>query len=275
MAVIGGMNVLTGQSTADDEELAAGMATAAQLTDQVRQLVRDIYEEATNQLTSKVSAKITARGLETPLGILDLEQIAEGEAILGRIQDHLTSTVGFLDQGSVAKLSGEVCLQHTTALMAFQECDVVADCNVASPVLHSDSASAGALESRDGRGDHRHDREARGEAGAAPAHEGRAQGTASGLGLCSSRGYHAHSTPPLLLTQLAQVMSHVRSGREFGGAYLRAEEDLEVQIKYKALNCAISHVSHGSPEFKGIKKMISTAAHPFCRLSHRHHHIIH
>jgi hypothetical protein len=108
MVVIGGMNALTGQSTADDEELAADVATAAQLTDQVRQLVRDIYEEATNQLTSKVSAKITARGLETPLGILDLEQIADGEAILGRIQDHLTSTGGFVDQGSVAKLSGEV-----------------------------------------------------------------------------------------------------------------------------------------------------------------------
>lgn len=88
-------------------------------------------------------------------------------------------------------------------------------------------------------------------------------------------GYHAHNTLPLLLTQLAQVMSHVRSGRELGGAYPREEEDLEVQIKYKALNCAISHVSHGSPEFKGIKKMISTAAHPLRQQHHHHHHHLH
>jgi hypothetical protein len=33
---------------------------------------------------------------------------------------------------------------------------------------------------------------------------------------------------------------------------------MELQIKYKALNCSIARVPHGSPEYKGVKKMIST-----------------
>jgi hypothetical protein len=100
---------------ADDDAWTIGDDVA--VTDEaVIELVRDIYEEATNQLTSKVSAKITARGLETPLGILDVTQINEGEAILVRIQEVLSGRGGFVDDVAIAKLSGEVRFLSNTSI---------------------------------------------------------------------------------------------------------------------------------------------------------------
>jgi hypothetical protein len=57
------------------------------ISTQVKNLVQYIYEEATNLLTSKIQAKITTRGLETPLGILTLEQIDKGQAVLNQLCD--------------------------------------------------------------------------------------------------------------------------------------------------------------------------------------------
>ena len=55
---------------------------AVVLAPEVADLVRYIYAEATNALTATVAAKITARGIETPLGILTIGQIEKGEAFL-------------------------------------------------------------------------------------------------------------------------------------------------------------------------------------------------
>ena len=72
----------------------------------VENLVRLIYDEATNALTSTVAAKITANGIETPLGVLTIGQIEQGEDILlslyelfqkrqtKRVQDQMVSKSG-------------------------------------------------------------------------------------------------------------------------------------------------------------------------------------
>jgi poly [ADP-ribose] polymerase len=71
----------------DDKTLAriAGAPTAptaSKLPEPVQALVRYLYDEATSALTSTVSATITAKGIETPLGILTLGQIEKGEQVL-------------------------------------------------------------------------------------------------------------------------------------------------------------------------------------------------
>lgn len=57
----------------------------ARVDPDVAELVELVYEEATRSLTSRVHATITARGIETPLGVLDEAQIAAGEAALARL----------------------------------------------------------------------------------------------------------------------------------------------------------------------------------------------
>ena len=74
------------------------------ISEEVKKLVKEIYEEATNLLTSKIAAQITAEGIESPLGILDEEQIAKGEAILSRLEQQLGGRTN-VDSN---KLSGEV-----------------------------------------------------------------------------------------------------------------------------------------------------------------------
>jgi poly [ADP-ribose] polymerase len=55
---------------------------AAALAPPVRDLVGYLYGEATHALTSTVNANITARGIETPLGVLTIGQIEKGQAAL-------------------------------------------------------------------------------------------------------------------------------------------------------------------------------------------------
>ncbi len=50
-------------------------------------LVSYLYSEATGALTSTVAATITAQGIETPLGVLTMGQIAKGEAILHELYE--------------------------------------------------------------------------------------------------------------------------------------------------------------------------------------------
>ncbi|KAL6051688.1 Poly [ADP-ribose] polymerase [Balamuthia mandrillaris] len=52
----------------------------------VEELVQYIYSEATSQLTATVSARITAKGIETPLGVLNLSSVERGEAILDEME---------------------------------------------------------------------------------------------------------------------------------------------------------------------------------------------
>jgi len=54
----------------------------SQLPGPVQDLVAYLYEEATNALTKTVNAKITAQGIETPLGVLTVGQLNEGQKIL-------------------------------------------------------------------------------------------------------------------------------------------------------------------------------------------------
>ena len=52
---------------------------------EVQDLVRYIYSEATTALTKTVTATITAKGIETPLGVLTIGQIEKGEEILAEL----------------------------------------------------------------------------------------------------------------------------------------------------------------------------------------------
>ncbi len=60
----------------------APVVKRSNLSSPVQELVKYIYAEATEALTTTVQAKITAQGIETPLGVLTLGQIDQGEAIL-------------------------------------------------------------------------------------------------------------------------------------------------------------------------------------------------
>ena len=62
---------------------------ASKLSSSVQQLVRKVYAEATQSLMSQVSVSITANGIETPLGILTIAQVEDGEYILDKIQQEL------------------------------------------------------------------------------------------------------------------------------------------------------------------------------------------
>jgi hypothetical protein len=58
------------------------MTTPSSLPREIQDLVQYLYNEATRALTSSIAAKITDRGIETPLGILSLEQVEKGEKVL-------------------------------------------------------------------------------------------------------------------------------------------------------------------------------------------------
>ncbi|MGF1579048.1 MAG: WGR domain-containing protein [Gemmataceae bacterium] len=74
----------------------------------VQRLVRYLYDEATNALTSTVNAKITANGIETPIGILTLGQIAKGETILEEMYDMFTNKkMSIKVRKNLEKLSGD------------------------------------------------------------------------------------------------------------------------------------------------------------------------
>jgi poly [ADP-ribose] polymerase len=55
---------------------------ASALPAALQALIRYLYDEAKDALTTRVAAKITAKGIETPLGVLTLGQIDKGEEIL-------------------------------------------------------------------------------------------------------------------------------------------------------------------------------------------------
>jgi len=65
------------------------------LSPKVKELVNKLYVEARNCLTAKIQAKITSRGIETPLGILTMNQIEKGENALDLIAASFV-TVEFL-----------------------------------------------------------------------------------------------------------------------------------------------------------------------------------
>lgn len=78
---------------------------ASKLSPAVQEMVRYIYDEATHALTNSVAAKITAKGIETPLGILTLGQIEKGERILMDLYDLFQKKKHNRDE--IERLSGE------------------------------------------------------------------------------------------------------------------------------------------------------------------------
>lgn len=71
------------------EKPAEPKVSLPRLEETVRGLVRYLYDEAVGALTSRVQAKVTAHGIETPLGVLTIGQIEQGESILGDIYKQL------------------------------------------------------------------------------------------------------------------------------------------------------------------------------------------
>jgi poly [ADP-ribose] polymerase 2/3/4 len=83
----GDVDAKTLKKLADTTGAPAPKVIKSHLDAGVQNLVTYIYNEATNALTTTVQAKITARGIETPLGILTLGQIDKGEEILHNLYD--------------------------------------------------------------------------------------------------------------------------------------------------------------------------------------------
>lgn len=89
----------------NDPKKAKAAAPAIALPTDVRDLVGYLYGEATSALTSTVNATITAKGIETPLGVLTLGQIEKGQGIL----DQLVAEFGKKKKssGALTDLSGD------------------------------------------------------------------------------------------------------------------------------------------------------------------------
>jgi len=81
-ASCGEIDAATIRKIAETKNVPASAIRVSDLHPKVSELVRYLYAESTSALTSTVAVKITARGIETPLGVLTLGQIEKGEAIL-------------------------------------------------------------------------------------------------------------------------------------------------------------------------------------------------
>lgn len=84
---------------------AASPKTPSTLHPNVQSLVNLVYAEATTALTTTVAAKITAKGIETPLGVLELGQVQKGETILGQLYAEFHK--GPKRKSELTRLSGE------------------------------------------------------------------------------------------------------------------------------------------------------------------------
>ena len=111
-----GSSQSAGQSSGqvDDDTLskvpgakAAKRKRGSKLDPDVQRLVRRLYEEATGALTSRVQAKITAKGIETPLGVLTLGQIEEGQRILDEARGVFGAKRKRNRKAELERLSGE------------------------------------------------------------------------------------------------------------------------------------------------------------------------
>ncbi|KAN0024453.1 hypothetical protein ACTFIV_008861 [Dictyostelium citrinum] len=78
----------------------------SQLEPLIKTLIENLYVEATTQLTNSFSVTITERGIETPLGVLSMEQVEDGEKTLKKINTYLNSTTN-PSSAELEKLSSE------------------------------------------------------------------------------------------------------------------------------------------------------------------------
>jgi hypothetical protein len=65
------------------------VSVPSKLPPAVQALVSTLFAEAASTLSDSIAAKITARGVETPLGVLTLAQVAKGERVLDQIHQAL------------------------------------------------------------------------------------------------------------------------------------------------------------------------------------------
>lgn len=79
---------------------------ASQLPPRLQELITYLYASATDALTSTVNAKITANGIETPLGVLTIGQVENGEKILQQAFDAFKAG-GKKAEAELERLSGE------------------------------------------------------------------------------------------------------------------------------------------------------------------------
>ena len=87
------------------ESKKAAVVSKISIPQAVQELVEYLYGEATNALTQTVNATITAKGIETPLGVLTIGQIEKGEAVLQDLAKELGKGKASMD--ILTRLSGE------------------------------------------------------------------------------------------------------------------------------------------------------------------------
>jgi poly [ADP-ribose] polymerase len=94
-----------GSAAAKPAPQASSPKASSTLHPEVQALVNLVYAEATSALTTTVTAKITAKGIETPLGVLELGQVQKGEAILAQLYAEFHK--GQKRKSELTRLSGE------------------------------------------------------------------------------------------------------------------------------------------------------------------------
>lgn len=80
-------------------------ATPISISPKVQELVVNLYNEATKALTKLANVSITAKGIETPLGVLTLGQIDSGQIVLDELAIALSKKKTSVSE--IEKLSGQ------------------------------------------------------------------------------------------------------------------------------------------------------------------------
>jgi len=104
-----------GQSSGvvDDKTLSklkdqpAIIVSASTISKPLQDFVEYIYAEATNKLVSTVNVNITANGIETPLGVLTINQIDKGQEYLDQLSVLLSGKNTKFVQDDIVEITGE------------------------------------------------------------------------------------------------------------------------------------------------------------------------
>ncbi|KAM9974519.1 hypothetical protein ACTFIW_007974 [Dictyostelium discoideum] len=97
---------LDSSSVSSSTSIESLITADSQLEPLIKTLVENLYVEATTQLTNSFSVTITERGIETPLGVLSMEQVENGELVLKKINAYLNGTAN-PSSAELEKLSSE------------------------------------------------------------------------------------------------------------------------------------------------------------------------
>lgn len=83
------------------------VVSASSLSKPLQDFVEYIYTEATNKLISTVNVNITANGIETPLGVLTINQIDKGQEYLDQLSVLLSGKNTKSVQDDIVEITGE------------------------------------------------------------------------------------------------------------------------------------------------------------------------